>query len=81
MVGSLRQTKGCHGFHISYFHAWSGVEKARSEVNGDFALSFDQLRWYSGIAEETNPGSFFDLQYDPTTGRFMRFFAAFHALY
>lgn len=50
-------------------------------MNGDFALSFDQLRWYSGIAEETNPGSFFDLQYDPTTGRFMRFFAAFHALY
>ncbi|KAH7866332.1 hypothetical protein Vadar_019027 [Vaccinium darrowii] len=54
------------GIKISYFHAWSGVEKAKSEVNGDFSLSFDQLRWYCGIAEETNPGSYFDLQYDPT---------------
>ncbi|XP_028121107.1 uncharacterized protein LOC114318408 [Camellia sinensis] len=36
-----------YGLEISYRVAWLGVEKARSEVYGDHAMSFDQLRWYS----------------------------------
>ncbi|XP_028073845.1 uncharacterized protein LOC114276252 [Camellia sinensis] len=38
--------KNEYGLDISYRVAWLGVEKARAEVYGDHATSFDQLRYF-----------------------------------
>ncbi|KAH7841988.1 hypothetical protein Vadar_000202 [Vaccinium darrowii] len=49
-----------YGSKISYNHAWLGVEKAGEELYGDYALSFDQLRWEQVIS------LFSDCAYAPT---------------
>ena len=68
-----------YGSKISYNHAWLGVEKAGEELYGDYALSFDQLRWYAEVAKEKNPGSVIDVEYCETTHCFQRIFVAFDA--
>ena len=68
-----------YGSKISYNHAWLGVEKAGEELYGDYALSFDQLRWYAEVAKEKNPGSVIDVEYCETTHCFRRIFVAFDA--
>ncbi|KAL7194686.1 hypothetical protein ACSBR1_035008 [Camellia fascicularis] len=55
-----------------------GVDKARGGLFGDFATSFDQLRWYLEMAMRTNPGSVFELDVDESSGCFRRLFVAFH---
>ncbi|KAL7207788.1 hypothetical protein ACSBR1_029688 [Camellia fascicularis] len=54
---------------ISYRVAWLGIEKARGEVYGDHAMSFDQLRWYSNAVIENNPRSYINLDFDQQSGR------------
>ncbi|KAL7251455.1 hypothetical protein ACSBR1_013314 [Camellia fascicularis] len=71
--------KDGYGLDISYRVAWLGVEKARSEVFGDHAMSFDQLRWYSDVVMENNPHSYINLDFDEQMGRFVRYFIAFRA--
>ncbi|XP_028060861.1 uncharacterized protein LOC114264448 [Camellia sinensis] len=55
-----------------------GVDKARGGLFGDFASSFDQLRWYLETSMRTNPGSVFELDVNESSGCFRRFFMAFH---
>ena len=64
---------------ISYHQAWMGVEKATSEVFGDYASAFDQLRWYFEAAKENNLGSCIDLDIDYESKQFQRFFVSFEA--
>ncbi|CAL5440549.1 unnamed protein product [Camellia sinensis] len=71
--------KDGYGLDISYRVAWLGVEKARNEVFGDHAMSFDQLRWYSDAVMENNPHSYINLDFDQQTERFVRYFIAFRA--
>ncbi|XP_028070034.1 uncharacterized protein LOC114272512 [Camellia sinensis] len=58
----------------------SKMELIRQEVGwfGDFATSFDQLRWYLETAMRTNPGSVFELDVNESSGCFRRLFVAFH---
>ncbi|XP_028052512.1 uncharacterized protein LOC114256998 [Camellia sinensis] len=71
--------KNDYGLDISYRVAWLRVEKARGEVYGDHAMSFDQLRWYSDSVMEKNPNSYINLEFHQQTGRFVRYFISFHA--
>ncbi|KAI8555648.1 hypothetical protein RHMOL_Rhmol05G0189600 [Rhododendron molle] len=68
-----------YGSKISYHHAWFGVEKAGDELYGDYALSFDLLRWYAEEAKAKNPGSVIDVEYCDKTNCFSRIFVAFDA--
>ncbi|KAL7189402.1 hypothetical protein ACSBR1_039110 [Camellia fascicularis] len=69
--------KNDFGLDISYRVACLGVEKARGEVYGNHAMSFDQLRWYSDVVN--NPRSYINLDFDQQTGRSVRYFISFHA--
>lgn len=71
--------KNDYGLDISYRVAWLAVEKARGEVYGDHAMSFDQLRWYSDSVMEKNPNSYINLEFHQQTGRFVRYFISFRA--
>ncbi|KAL7224288.1 hypothetical protein ACSBR1_025699 [Camellia fascicularis] len=68
----LFDLKNEYGLEISYRVAWLGVEKDRSEVYGDHAMSFDQLRWYSDSVMEKNPHSYINLEFDQITRMFVR---------
>ncbi|KAL7230780.1 hypothetical protein ACSBR2_009131 [Camellia fascicularis] len=59
-----------YGLNVSYHIAWLGVEKARGEVYGDYHVSFDQLRWYADAVMQYNPGSYVNLDFEQSTGRF-----------
>ncbi|KAL7237822.1 hypothetical protein ACSBR2_004013 [Camellia fascicularis] len=69
--------KNEYGLDISYRVAWLGVKKARGEVYGDHATSFDQLRWYSNSVMQKNPNSYINLEFDQKTGSFVRYFISF----
>ncbi|KAL7244912.1 hypothetical protein ACSBR2_000286 [Camellia fascicularis] len=71
--------KNDYGLDISYQVAWLGVEKAKGEVYGDHAMSFDHLRWYSESIMEKNPNSYINLEFDQKSGRFVRYFILFRA--
>ncbi|KAL7162250.1 hypothetical protein ACSBR2_042683 [Camellia fascicularis] len=71
--------KNEYGLDISYRVAWLGVEKARGEVYGDHAMSFDQLRWYSDSVMQKNPNNYINLEFDQKTGSFVRYFISFRA--
>ncbi|KAL7255184.1 hypothetical protein ACSBR1_009363 [Camellia fascicularis] len=71
--------KNAYGLDVSYRVTWLGVEKARGEVYGDHAMSFNQLRWYSNAVMENNPHSYINLDFDQKTSRFVRYFISFHA--
>ncbi|KAL7184649.1 hypothetical protein ACSBR2_026737 [Camellia fascicularis] len=68
-----------YGLNVSYHTAWLGVEKARGEVYGDYHVSFDQLRWYADAVMHYNPGSYVNLHFEQSTGRFKQFFISFKA--
>ena len=68
-----------YGLTLGYFHAWLGVEKERTELYGDYALSFDQLCWYIGVALNTNTGSRFHLDCDPMSRCIKRVFVEFQS--
>ena len=65
------------GIDISYRVAWIAREKALKELHGSDEESFANLIWYRAAILETNPGSVFDLEWDPITGRFQRLFLCF----
>ncbi|KAL7200980.1 hypothetical protein ACSBR1_032817 [Camellia fascicularis] len=71
--------KNDYGLDISYRIACLCVKKAMGEVYGDHAMSFDQLRWYSESVMEKNPNSYFNLEFDQKSGRFIRYFILFRA--
>ncbi|KAL7177357.1 hypothetical protein ACSBR2_030668 [Camellia fascicularis] len=71
--------KNDYGLDISYRVAWFGVEKARGEVYGDHAMSFNQLRWYNEAVMEKNPNSYINLEFDQKSGRFVQYFILFRA--
>ncbi|KAL7229589.1 hypothetical protein ACSBR2_008150 [Camellia fascicularis] len=73
-----KKLKKQYGIDVSYRVAWLGVDKARGGLFGDFATSFDQLRWYLEMAMRTNLGSVFELDVDESSGCFRRLFVAFH---
>ncbi|XP_028055434.1 uncharacterized protein LOC114259602 [Camellia sinensis] len=52
--------KDYYGTEVSYRRAWMGVEKGRGVVFGDYSLSF----WYVDAANDCNPGSVFDMEFD-----------------
>ncbi|KAL7212720.1 hypothetical protein ACSBR2_015407 [Camellia fascicularis] len=56
-----------YGLDITYCVAWLGVEKARGDLFGAHSSSFDQLRWYSDVVMEHNPGSYINMKYDDHT--------------
>ncbi|GMP36401.1 hypothetical protein CsSME_00008541 [Camellia sinensis var. sinensis] len=68
-----------YNLNVSYHVAWLGEEKARSKVYGDYHASFDQLRWYADTVMHYNPGSYVNLDFEQSTGRFKRFFISFKA--
>ncbi|XP_028075712.1 uncharacterized protein LOC114277951 [Camellia sinensis] len=73
--------KDYYGTTVFYRRAWMGVEKARGLVFGDYSSSFDDLRWYVDAANDCNPGSVFDMEFDvDSKGRhFKCLFFAFEA--
>ncbi|KAL7195668.1 hypothetical protein ACSBR1_035830 [Camellia fascicularis] len=73
-----KKLKKQYGIDVSYRVAWLGVDKARGGLFGDFATSFDQLRWYLETAMRTNPRSVFELDVDESSECFRRLFVAFH---
>ncbi|KAL7194707.1 hypothetical protein ACSBR1_035028 [Camellia fascicularis] len=73
-----KKLKKQYGTDVSYRVAWLGVDKARGGLFGDFATSFDQLRWYLETTMRKNPGSVFELDVDESSGCFQRLFVAFH---
>ncbi|CAL5366084.1 unnamed protein product [Camellia sinensis] len=73
-----KKLKKQYGIDVSYRVAWLGVDKVRGGLFGDFATSFDQLRWYLETALRTNPGSVFELDVNESSGCFRRLFVAFH---
>ncbi|KAL7210039.1 hypothetical protein ACSBR1_031586 [Camellia fascicularis] len=56
--------KDYYGTEVSYRRSWMGVEKARGIVFGDYSSSFDNLRWYVDAANDCNPESVFDMEFD-----------------
>ncbi|KAL7166184.1 hypothetical protein ACSBR2_036960 [Camellia fascicularis] len=52
--------KDYYGTKVSYRRAWMGVEKGRGVVFGDYSSSF----WYVNAANDCNPGSVFDMEFD-----------------
>lgn len=71
--------KGLYGVDVPYKRAWSGVEKGKSEAFGDYAASYDDLRWYREAVMNSDPSSVFDIDVDGETKRFQRLFVAFGA--
>ncbi|KAL7230831.1 hypothetical protein ACSBR2_009168 [Camellia fascicularis] len=74
----MKLSTGCKWFVHRKVLMNSGVDKVRGGLFGDFATSFDQLRWYLETAMRTNPGSVFELDVDESSGCFRRLFVAFH---
>ncbi|XP_028123134.1 uncharacterized protein LOC114320220 [Camellia sinensis] len=68
-----------YGLEVSYRVAWLGVEKARGEMFGAHSISFDQLRWYSSVVVENNPGSYVNIDCDEHNNHFIRYFISFKA--
>ncbi|KAL7180306.1 hypothetical protein ACSBR1_043509 [Camellia fascicularis] len=73
-----KKLKKKYGIDVFYRVAWLGVDKARGGLFGDFAFSFDQLRWYLETGIRMNPESVFELDVDKSSGCFRRLFVAFH---
>ncbi|KAL7263024.1 hypothetical protein ACSBR1_001236 [Camellia fascicularis] len=73
-----KKFKKQYGIDVSYRGAWLAVDKARGGLFGDFATSFDQLRWYLETTMRTNPRSVFELDVNESSGCFRRLFVAFH---
>ncbi|XP_028123898.1 uncharacterized protein LOC114320984 [Camellia sinensis] len=73
--------KDYNGTKVCYWQAWMGAKKARGAVFGDYSSSFDDLCWYVDTANDANPGSVFDMEFDvDSKGRhFKRLFFAFEA--
>ncbi|XP_061993537.1 uncharacterized protein LOC133711424 [Rosa rugosa] len=73
----ISKFKSAYGFDISYKVAWKAKQKAREMIYGSEADSFNKLTWYRDAVFETNPGSSFVLEVDPSSNRFQRLFLAY----
>ncbi|KAL7265013.1 hypothetical protein ACSBR1_002876 [Camellia fascicularis] len=68
----------CESSLVNDCDDFGGVDKARGGLFGDFAISFDQLRWYLETGMRTNPESVFELDVNESSRCFWRLFVAFH---
>ena len=68
-----------YGVSLSYNIAYYGVEKARSNLFGNYMISYDQMRIYIERSMRCNPGSHMVLDVDEESKRFRRLFISYHA--
>ena len=73
----ISKFKCTYGFDITYKVALKAKEKGRDRLYGNDDDSFNKLTWYKEAVLETNPGSYFELEVDPSTNRFKRLFLAY----
>ncbi|KAM5554529.1 hypothetical protein ABKV19_022762 [Rosa sericea] len=73
----MSKFKSTYGFDISYKVALKAKQRAKEAIYGSDADSFSKLSWYKEAVLESNPGSSFVLEVDPSTNRFHRLFVAY----
>ncbi|XP_062028709.1 uncharacterized protein LOC133744654 [Rosa rugosa] len=73
----MSKFKSTYGFDISYKVALKAKHSATEAIYGSDADSFSKLSWYKEAVLESNPGSSFVLEVDPSTNRFLRLFVAY----
>ncbi|KAM5587616.1 hypothetical protein ABKV19_006184 [Rosa sericea] len=73
----MSKFKSTYGFDISYKVALKAKQSAKEAIYGSDADSFSKLSWYKEAVLESNPGSSFVLEVDPSTNRFHRLFVAY----
>lgn len=73
----MSKFKSAYGFDISYKVALRARQKARDKLYGGEAASFNKLNWFRDAVMETNPGSYFEIEVDPSSNRFRRLFLAY----
>ncbi|XP_024163994.1 uncharacterized protein LOC112170964 [Rosa chinensis] len=73
----MSKFKSTYGFDISYKVALKAKQSAKEAIYGSDAGSFSKLSWYKEAVLESNPGSYFVLEVDPSTNRFHRLFVAY----
>ncbi|KAL7196346.1 hypothetical protein ACSBR1_036369 [Camellia fascicularis] len=71
--------KKYYGLEVSYRVTWLGVKKTHGEMFGAHSILFDQLRWYSNVVMDNNPGSYINIDYDEQNNHFIRYFISFKA--
>ncbi|KAH7833030.1 hypothetical protein Vadar_002492 [Vaccinium darrowii] len=54
--------KGLYGVDVLYKWACSSVKKGKSEAFGDYAASYDDLRWFGEAVRNFDPGSVFNIE-------------------
>ncbi|KAM5554425.1 hypothetical protein ABKV19_022683 [Rosa sericea] len=73
----MSKFKSTYGFDISYKVALKAKHMAKEVIYGSDADSFSKLSWYKEAVLQSNPGSSFVLEVDPSTNRFQRLFVAY----
>ncbi|XP_062012498.1 uncharacterized protein LOC133729036 [Rosa rugosa] len=73
----MSKFKSTYEFDISYKVALKAKHSAKEAIYGSDADSFSKLSWYKEAILQSNPGSSFVLEVDPSTNRFQRLFVAY----
>ncbi|XP_024195884.1 uncharacterized protein LOC112199051 [Rosa chinensis] len=73
----ISKFKLAYGFDISYKVAWKAKKKVREMNYGSEDDSFNKLTRYKEAVFESNSGSSFVLEGDPSSNRFQRLFLAY----
>ncbi|KAM5554249.1 hypothetical protein ABKV19_022565 [Rosa sericea] len=73
----MSKFKSTYGFDISYKVALKAKHRAKEAIYGSDADSFSKLSWYKEAVLQSNPGSSFVLEVDPSTNHFQRLFVAY----
>ncbi|XP_024178563.1 uncharacterized protein LOC112184530 [Rosa chinensis] len=73
----MSKFKSTYGFDITYKVSLKVKQRAKEAIYGSDADSFSKLSWYKEAVLESNPGSSFVLEVDPSTNRFHRLFVAY----
>ncbi|XP_062026302.1 uncharacterized protein LOC133742629 isoform X2 [Rosa rugosa] len=73
----MSKFKSTYGFDISYKVALKAKHRAKEAIYGSDADTFSKLSWYKEAVLQSNPGSSFVLEVEPSTNRFQRLFVAY----
>ncbi|XP_024200660.1 uncharacterized protein LOC112204003 [Rosa chinensis] len=73
----MSKFKSTYGFDISYKVALKAKHRAKEAIYGSDADLFIKLSWYKETVLNSNQGSSFVLEVDPSTNRFQRLFVAY----
>ncbi|XP_062020948.1 uncharacterized protein LOC133737407 [Rosa rugosa] len=73
----MSKFKSTYGFDITYKVALKAKQRATEAIYGSDADSFSKLSWYKEAVLESNPGSSFVLEVDPSANRFHRLFVSY----